>query len=1124
MSERRPSGITSAFATLQAGDRLGGYTVEHLLGVGGTACVYAATTREGQRVALKVLRDDRADEPESRRRFLQEARVGAGLHHPHIVRFVDFGSRKNQLFLAMELVEGTSLWSWVEDAPSAEDLMNAFSQTLDALAHAHARGVIHRDLKPDNILLEPGEGGRPRVRLVDFGVAHHDDDPAQREEMIVGTPEYMSPEQCLGSSTVSAASDLYSVGVMLYELISGRLPFQGANTAATLLAHLRDPVPPLVPRARYELDPTLEAVVRRLLAREPASRFLSAAEARKALHAGRLFDHHAGKSPTHAQLSRIVHRHEPPPVTAGLFLVSDPPFVDTRGELHDLQHRTQQHLSDEQGPLLVLLSGAPGSGRARLLHELGARIEEGGFAQIWRADLRAHARAIDAMRVMAQTHYPLPLMHPDDREERLDAQLQSDGFETGAALELARRFLSRTEALDTVSETPLWHTLHRLLEAAGHRQRVAILLENIDHNDGELLEALGDLFAESSSPSPVLLSAHRSDALTLRPNFAERVRALGARHPELKVDERALSRLNVREMQRFLQRAVAISPSAATMLADRADGNPKFAMQTLRSILSRFGKEALEDPVLLDRALAEVPAEIGELLLERMEGAWSDGEIPDETMRALEALAFLGMQIPRRHAIALLQADGVRTPSTALDELLAIPTLGTIIHAKGDTLAFEDRLTRQALLLRAERQGRAEHLHRLCADIKLRDKRDDSASIAEIAEHCVAAGLFTRARMLFHNAALSQIERNRWVQALRDIDGAIRTVEVDPEPNAVDLAEILLTRAEVLSQLSRFPEAKNTLHALDRLRVFHEDEPHPQLLRIRAGVSASVDGDAERARQQLRDALRAADTLDQLVESIRARLKLAELQIGSGHLIAAEGLLRAALRLNREHSHTNLHAQTMVQLGTIAMLVGAYGEARDLAQNAESLFESVQNRHGLGSALLLRGQIEHFDSNLQEAWELLRRSQEEFINIGDRRSGAVALSSLGGVADGLGHDERARACWEQALAHFQRLQEPPMVAMCKLRLAALDAHDARWRSAGELLLDALVEHPIDPLHEMSWSEAMVRMAKEAILADRIALARDLLHRTRRHLENVKNESFLYDRVEEIAHLLYQIDH
>lgn len=1126
MNDRRPSGATSALATLRAGDRLGGYTIEHLLGVGGTACVYSATTREGRSVALKVLRDDRADDPESRRRFVQEARVGASLHHPNIVRFVDFGSKRNQLYLAMELVEGQSLWSWVEKAPPAADFLDVFDQIFDALAHAHARGVVHRDLKPDNILLEPLEGGRLRVRLVDFGVAQHrrDNDDASSEPSVVGTPEYMSPEQCLGSPTVSFASDLYSVGVMIFEIVSGHLPFGGGNTAATLVSHLRDPIPPLVPRACYVPDQTLELVIRRLLAREPSERYLTAAAARAALGRSRLRDRRESPTSPSAHRGKGVHRIEPPPVSAGLFLVSDPPFVDVRGELQDLQNRLQSHLENDPAPMAVLISGASGSGRSRFINELGARLQEGGFAQVWRMETNPGEPAIDAVRRTVREYYPLAIMHPDDQAIRLEEQLAQDGFHEAWELDWALALLRDNEPLDALSETPVWNLFGRLFAAAGRRQRLAMVVENIDYNDGDLLLRLQHLVPPETKFAPVLLAAFRSEAETLSPSFQHRLGLLEAQEHRFVLERRELSRLGLRDMQRFLQRAVAVSPSAATLLADRSDGNPSFALKILRSVITRFGGQVLDDPVLLDRALAELPVEIGEMLVERLESTWLAGLVPNPIFRALESLSYLGQRIPRSQALAMLKAEGAEAPAALLAEMLALPALGSILRDYDKYLRFEDRLTRSALMLRAERQGRHEQLHRLCVDIKLHHRQDDTENISDIAEHCIAAGMFERARTLFYNAALTQYSNNQLIEALRNVDGAIRTVERDPMPNAEALAQILLTRAELLSQLSRFSDAKKTLLALERLGVLDENsESRPQLLRLHAGVMANVNNDGAGARALLREAHILADRSSNLLESIRCRLALSGLNFNSGRFFEAEQLLHTVLKLNRQHEYIGIHAATFSMLGYISLFISAYEEARAYAKLAEDLFKKQSNRQGLANTQLLYGMIEHYSGNYHQAWDLLRRSQEEFFNIGDRRDAALAQTVLGAIADALGQTQRARACFEQALISFERFHDIALASICKLRLAALDAHEGHWRSAGERLLESLAQYSTDPMYEWSWSEAMLRMSKEAIMADRQALAKDLLERTHVRLNLSDNRSYVYDRIEEVAHLLYQLE-
>lgn len=267
------------------------YNPRALIGRGGMGAVYLADdTVQRRRVALKVIRPEFSSDPRTRRRFNKESRAFAYLKHPNIVEVYDFGqdAEDGTLYLAMELVKGYSLRVLRHvDLPLAQ-VIEIIDQLLGALAHAHARGVIHRDLKPENVLVAQFEGSTdPVVKLVDFGLASL---PTMNEMShtgsILGTPSYMAPEQARGPrGVVGPSTDIYAVGVILYELLCNRLPFEADNQVELILKHVQQPVPPLRPREGLTAPPGLEEVVHRAMAKKPWDRFVNAAEFRRALRA-----------------------------------------------------------------------------------------------------------------------------------------------------------------------------------------------------------------------------------------------------------------------------------------------------------------------------------------------------------------------------------------------------------------------------------------------------------------------------------------------------------------------------------------------------------------------------------------------------------------------------------------------------------------------------------------------------------------------------------------------------------------------------------------------------------------------------------------------------------------------
>jgi beta-lactam-binding protein with PASTA domain/predicted Ser/Thr protein kinase len=262
----------------------GRYRIIRKLGSGGMANVYLAEDEElGRRVAIKILNDRHASDDQFVERFRREAKNAAGLSHPNIVSIYDRGEAEGTYYIAMEYLEGRSLKERiVADGPlPIEDAIEVTRQILRAIGFAHRRGIVHRDIKPHNVLLVQDGGGEERFKVTDFGISRTTASQMTEAGSIVGTAQYLSPEQARGAP-VDQRSDVYSVGIVLYELLTGTLPFTGETPLEIAMKHLSEvPKPPSELRAEVPAD--LDMVVLRALAKDPADRFESAEEMEKEL-------------------------------------------------------------------------------------------------------------------------------------------------------------------------------------------------------------------------------------------------------------------------------------------------------------------------------------------------------------------------------------------------------------------------------------------------------------------------------------------------------------------------------------------------------------------------------------------------------------------------------------------------------------------------------------------------------------------------------------------------------------------------------------------------------------------------------------------------------------------------
>jgi serine/threonine-protein kinase len=378
------------------------YEILSLIGAGGMGRVYRAVQRSlGRKVAIKVIHPHLTDAPLLVKRFMIEALTASRLNHPHIVSVFDFGqmaeAEGGNLFLVMELCNGVSLGDFmrVERELSFERAVTLLRQTLEALAEAHDRGITHRDMKPDNIILTQRRSGGDHVKVIDFGMAQLGPFSGRISEhgQICGTPAYMAPEQGAGE-TLDPRADIYSVGVVMFEMLTGMLPFVASTPAALMIRHMTAPRPdPRKIAPHRNIPDVLAEICLQAMEIDPARRFQSAEAFEDALacavpspsFTSRTFPPPARESNLRSVYPALEETVPMLPLTAPSDLPARPaltaPFA---GGAHDLIGRDQElawardRLRAPDAPPAIALFGAPGTGRTRLLAEICADAERDG--------------------------------------------------------------------------------------------------------------------------------------------------------------------------------------------------------------------------------------------------------------------------------------------------------------------------------------------------------------------------------------------------------------------------------------------------------------------------------------------------------------------------------------------------------------------------------------------------------------------------------------------------------------------------------------------------------------------------------------------------------------------------
>ena len=834
------------------------YRLDSELGRGGMGTVFRATDLELRReVAVKIL-SATSQTSDGRERLVREARAAAALNHPHIVTIHDVGEASGFPFLVMELVQGPRL---SQARPTDLSRVVAIAiQICDALEHAHNNSIVHRDLKPDNVLLSTASDSAS-VKLADLGLALPAYDARiSRAGVIVGTASYMAPEQALGQ-TIDGRVDLYALGVLLYELTTGRLPFTGDDPLTIVSQHVHAPVvPPSV--LRPDLPHALDRIIIRLLAKSPAQRFSSAAETRAAL-----------LDSLTAQDAAVTT--DTAPAVAILDALSRGRLVGRNAELAEARELWQR--AREGRGHAVLLSGEPGAGKTRLAREItiqaavdGAAVLTGGCYEYEAAT--PYLPFVEAFRRWV-------------REEKSDDQLRE--VLGDAAIQIAKLapeiearlgpFPERQELSAHEERLLFFDNVVQVFSNIARRQALLFYADDLHWADRGTLWLLGHLLRQLRSERVLIVGAYRETELDRAHPLAK---SLVDWNRERLITRIALRRFNETETGDQLGALLGerVSGEFAVVVHRETEGNPFFVEEVLKALIERgsvrreSGRWRRCD---MDQML--IPQSVKEAIGNRLD------RVSQNCNDVLRVAAILG----KVFTFEDLAATAEQTDDLLLDALDEAVGAQLIAAGSGDSFSFTHDKIREVLYEEIN-PIRRRRLHRHVADGLERSTKVTCCTVEKLAHHYIQAGDHQQGLHYAKQAAAEAVRVFAFDEAIVAYGRARDCAE------ALGLTEEQLAQEEAIGKA--FMLHGDTILAAEHFEhaLALATEPATRVrLQCQAAASLVTTGDP-RGSEYLREALLVLDPITNPLETANALSTEARFHHLAGrHNKAIELLLRA---------------------------------------------------------------------------------------------------------------------------------------------------------------------------------------------------------------------------------------